>query len=324
MTYDHFVTETNKLAAYLEIAVRIDEALRRATTNDVRTVPAIDLGAGNSIPAPGRFRLIEDFSMARRTYSTIHFLMLCTGGASTAAGDFTEDSGVLMRRLLELLAQVSWLTDHDPPTGLDLPKPFANLNSLAIVASEADWPDGPGRTEALCHIAATIDWVDIQALRSDLEEIDQQIKTTKSLAAATNDTDTATRLRHDVIHLKARDRLTHARLEEMGAPTTARHNFIDLLAKGMPTYVAAYRYESDSAHGRAMGRRHQRGTAGDPTLGAPSPAWRREFVMATSNGAMLALGSRCLAFLGASTTELGALGAEHDNLVSEQLGNEQS
>ena len=103
------------LQAHLAAALQIDEALRRAATPEALTIPAVDVGGWAVIPAPGRARLVENLWLARRTFSTIHFLMLNTAGSTTPAGDFTEDAGVLMRRLLELFAQTSWLTDHEPP-----------------------------------------------------------------------------------------------------------------------------------------------------------------------------------------------------------------
>jgi len=305
------VNESTNLPAHLVAAVRIDEALRRAATPEVLTIPAVEVGEWATISAPGRARLVEDLWLARRTYSTIHFLMLHTSAAETPAGDFTEDSGVLMRRLLELLAQTSWLTDHEPPADLELPATVGAPMAVADRAPEVPWPDEESRVMTLAYLAAAVDWIDVQALRADRAELDQQQRTATSLAATAVDEATKRRHADGIALLQTRDQLTEGRLEEIGAPTTPRHVITDLLTRLGSHYILAYRYESDSAHGMAMGRLHQRGVGDDPMLGASSPEWRREMVMATANAVMLELGSRSLVTLGADTAELEAEVAEH-------------
>ncbi len=320
MKYLHCVTESSNLTAHLEAAVRIDEALRRAATPEALTIPAVDLGEWATISAPGRARLVEDLWLSRRTYSTIHFLMLHTSKATSPAGDFTEDAGVLMRRLLELLSQTSWLTDHEPPTDLDLPVAVGSPTDLEDLAREAPWPDEENRMMMLAYLAAAVDWIDVQALRADRAELTQQQKTAKTLAATASDEETTKRHADGLALLQARDRLTEARLQLIGAPTTARHDTTSLLARLGDHYALAYRYESDSSHGMAMGRLHQRGQGDDPMLGAPSPEWRREMVMATANAVMLELGSRVLGVLHGDTAELDAVADEHRDLVAPEYG----
>lgn len=299
------------LQAHLAAAVQIDEALRWAATPEALTIPAVDVGGWTVIPAPGRGRLVENLWLARRTFSTIHFLMLNTAGSTTPAGDFTEDAGVLMRRLLELLAQTSWLTDHEPPAKLELPGAVGDPTAMSGLAGEVPWPDEASRAATLGYLAAAVDWIDIQALRADRSELSQQRKTATTLTTAPGDEADAERFARGLALLDARDELTVARLEQLGAPITSRCVTTDLLARLGTNYVLAFRYESDAAHGMAMGRLHQRGKDGDPMLGAPSPGWRREMVMATSNAVVLELGSRTLATLGADLAELDVAAADH-------------
>ncbi len=311
------MVEPSILQVHAAAALQIDEALRRAATTEVLTISAVDVGGWAVIPAPGLSRLVENLWLARRTFSTIHFLMLHTAVSKTPAGDFTEDAGVLMRRLLELFAQTSWLTDHEPPADLELPGLVGDLTAIGEVDGEVPWPDEESRVATLGYLAGAVEWIDIQALRADRAELSQQRKTATALTTAPVDAATAQRYARGLALLDARDQLTVGRLGQLGAPVTPRHVTTDLLARLGTNYVVAYRYESDASHGMAMGRIHQRGKDGDPMLGAPSPDWRREMVMATSNAVMLELGSRTLASLGADTAELGKAAAEHRSLMDQ-------
>lgn len=176
--------EPSILQTHLAAAVEIDESLRRAVTPEVLTIPAVDVGGWAVIPAPGRARLAENLWLARRTFSTIHFLMLHTAGSRTPAGDFTEDAGVLMRRLLGLFAQTSWLTDHEPTADLELPGQVGDPTEMGDEAGEVPWPDEESRVATLGYLAAAVEWIDIQALRADRAELSQQRKTATALAAA--------------------------------------------------------------------------------------------------------------------------------------------
>ncbi len=297
------------LQAHLHLAVGVDEALRRAATPEVLTIPAVDVGGWVAVPAPGRTRLVENLWLARRTYSTIHFLMRHTAGSTTAAVDFTEDAAVLVRRLLELLAQTVWLTDYEPPPELPLPAALGNRADHEEMARAAPWPDEESLVLTLAYLAAAVDWMDVQALRADRAELAQLLKTARTRAAATIGAESAERHAADVALLETRDALTEARLRVIGAPASPRQDTTTILTRrGLEV---AWRYESDVAHGMAMGRLHQRGRDGEPMLGAPSAPWRREKVIAAANAAMLAQGFRVLQVLDADTSELEAVAAEH-------------
>lgn len=314
--------DSTALQAHLDLAVRIDEALRRAATTEALTIPAVDVGGWAAVPAPGRARLVEDLWLARRTYSTVHFLMLHTAKSTTTAGDFTEDAGLLMRRLLELLAQTSWLTDYGPLPELDLPATLGERTDHEELARTVPWPDDESLLLVLAYLAAVVDWIDIQGLRADRAELAQQLKTARAFEAAATGEAAAERHAAGIAVIENRDVLIEARLQLMGAPTTPRHDTTAILARLGDQYEMAWRYESDVAHGMAMGRLHQRGEDGEPMLGAPSPPWRREMVMSVASAAMLELGSRVLHLLAADTSELDATAAEHRALVKGQASDD--
>ena len=188
---------------------------------------------------------------------------------------------------------------------------------MSGLAGEVPWPDEESRAATLGYLAAAVEWIDIQALRADRAELSQQRKTAATLTTAPVDEAAAQRFARGLALIDARDQLTVARLEQLGAPITPRYVTTDLLARLGTNYVLAFRYESDAAHGMAIGRLHQRGKDGDPMLGAPSPDWRREMVMATSNAVVLELGSRTLATLGADSAELDVAAADHRSLMNE-------
>jgi hypothetical protein len=84
------------------------EAIESLDTVIGETFPA---GALQVVNRPAAIRSIENLWIARRTLGSIHHLM-----AYTVTGkdrDRTEDAAVLVRRLLELLADTFWLTDWD-------------------------------------------------------------------------------------------------------------------------------------------------------------------------------------------------------------------
>ena len=298
--------------------MRIDEAIRRAATPEVLTIPAVEVGGWAAVVAPGRARLVENLWLARRTYSTVHFLMFHTANSTTPAGDFTEDAGVLMRRLLELLAQTSWLTDCNPPSGLALPASVGDPADHQKMARKASWPDEESLVFVLAYLAAAVDWFDVQALRADRAELAQQLKTARAFAAADAGEGAAEDHAAGIAVLQTREALTEARLRVIGAPTTPRHDTTAMLKKLGEQYVLAWRYESGSAHAMAMGRLHQRGKDGEPMLGAPSQAWRREMVISVASVAMVELGSRVLEVLDADTSELEAVAVEHRALMEAQ------
>ncbi|MEX1093408.1 MAG: hypothetical protein WEF28_09650 [Acidimicrobiia bacterium] len=312
------MSDSPTLQAHMNLAVRIDEAIRRAATPEVLTIPAVDVGGWATVPAPDQARLVENLWLTRRTYSTIHFLMHSTAQAKTPAGDFTEDAGMLMRRLLELRAQTSWLTDYEPTAGLVLPVALGDRTDHGGMARRGPWPDEESLILTLAYLAVAVDWMDVQALRSDRAESVQQLKTARALAGVGVDEEAAGRHTDGIALLETRDALIEARLQVIGAPTTPRHDTTAILTKLGGLYVLAWRYESDAAHGMAMGRLHQRGRDGEPMLGAPSPPWRREMVMSVANAAMLALGSRVLEVLDADTSELEDVAAEHRELMKAQ------
>lgn len=312
------------LAEHLKAAERIDEAIRVAATEDALTVPGVKVEGLFSISAPGQARLVEDLWLARRTYSTVHFLMLNTANAKTAAGDFTEDAGVLTRRLLELLAQVSWLTDIEPPDDIQLPAEIGAREDLEDEADAIPWPKEDDRTVMVAYLSSAREWIDIQSLRADRTEIAQQIKTAKALAGTASDDATTKRQAEGLAVLNGRDEMTVARLEKVGAPTSKRQDTTSLLTRIGPQYGFAYRYESDASHGMAMGRLHQRGKSGEPMIGAPSEPWRRHMIQEVANAIMLEIAQRSLTVLGADIEKLDELAKEHIDRLAESTNQEEA
>ena len=94
-------------------ARRLDAALTNSMTKDAMTVPALSTSWGH-VAAPGRSRLIEDLWLARRTNSSVHVLMRKTLDSPSEGSDHTESAAVLVRRLMELLGYVAWLTNPAP------------------------------------------------------------------------------------------------------------------------------------------------------------------------------------------------------------------
>ncbi|MDF1595726.1 MAG: hypothetical protein P1T08_06475 [Acidimicrobiia bacterium] len=278
-------------------------------------MPAVDVGGWAAVLAPGRARLTENLWLARRTYSTVHFLMHHTDTVDTPAGDFTEDAGVLMRRLLELLAQTSWLTDYEPPADLALPANIGERADHEALARTAPWPDEESLSFVLAYLAAAVDWIDVQALRADRAELAQQLKTARALAGGIAGEKASERHAAGIALIENRDALIEARLDTIGAPRTPRSDTTGILTRLGGPYVMAWRYESDAAHAMAMGRLHQRGLDEEPMLGAPSPPWRREMVVSVANATMLEMGSRVLGALEADTSELQAATADHRELL---------
>ena len=154
----------------LNLSYRIDEAVREACTPEVLTVPALAYEE-LTVPRIGRARLVEDLWLTRRTFSTLAFLMMQTANATTEASDFTEAAGTLLRRMLELMAQVVWLTGVEPPTDLALPVAVASHDPLVTIAEEYGWLDS--LTYAI-GLAGAAEWIDLQAARSELHEVRRQ------------------------------------------------------------------------------------------------------------------------------------------------------
>jgi hypothetical protein len=283
----------------LTLSLRIDESVREACTPEVLTVSALTYEEF-TVVRPGEARLVEDLWLARRTFSTLAFLMARTAGANTEASDFTEAAGTLLRRLLELLAQVVWLTDMEPPDGLVLPTPVGNHESLVTIAQAHGWDES---VVYAIGLAGAIDWIDLQALRSELYEVKRQQTLGQTLVSIGG---------QDLLHvLGAQEAMIMARLDEASAPTTPRYDTTSLLTVLGPHEVLAYRLESDGAHGGRLGRLFQRGGEGQPMLGAFAPEWRRMFVIEMANVVMIEIARRSLQTLGAATDDLAVLAEEH-------------
>lgn len=85
----------------------------------LESIESLDALIGETFPAgtfevvarPGALRSIENLWLARRTLGSVHHMMLFTVTGNDR--DRTEDAAVLVRRLLELLADTFWLTDWD-------------------------------------------------------------------------------------------------------------------------------------------------------------------------------------------------------------------
>lgn len=301
----------------LELALRVDEAIRRAVTPEVLTVPAVRIGP-LTLCAPGRGRLVEDLWLARRTYSAVEFLMLSTSRSSTPAGDFTESASILSRRLLELLGQVSWLTDHVPPEGLALPAPHGDPSSFPPDGgAEAPWSEG-NRFAFCAYVASATDWIDIQALRAYLTDLDQRRKLAEAAREAVRSDERERRPDQGLALIAAQDALVRRRLTDVGASVCGRWDMVSLLGRIDPSWELAYRYESDVLHGGTMGRLHQRGRPGEPMLGAASPPQRRLMVIHMATASLIELAGRALRLLGGDTGELDALGVEHSTAFASE------
>lgn len=293
----------------IKLAFRIDEAIRKAVTEEVLTLPGVDVG-NITIFAPGRGRLVEDLWLARRTFTALHFLMLNTARSTTPAGDLTESASVLGRRLFELLGQVSWLTDFEPPEALTLPASFGNPDRLAEVAGDVLWPETDRRV--FCsYVAAATTWIDIQALRAERGDLRRRRLIGDAIGDIGSTKAGIKRQNLEVAILRAQDKVIEQRLTDLGAPMDARYDMISLLKGINPQIVLAYRYESDVAHAGAVGRLHQRGARGEPTLGAAAPEERRLMVARTANAVMICLAERVLRTLGGDTDPLDQVAKEH-------------
>ncbi len=294
------------LGESLARAVGVDEAVREAMTPEVMSVPAVEVD-GSAVLAPGKMRLIEDVWLARRTFSAIHYLMEATNRATTPAADFTESAAVLVRRLLELLAQTSWLTDYDPPPGIGFPAPLGNPDEMSEMLPSMEEPQ---RSHMIAYLASVRDWIDVQAMRAQRSELTQQRKT---VAALTGD---AERQQTELRDLSALDDAIVSRLDSIGVETSERHDNVSILRRMRPDYVVLYRYESDVTHAGAIGRTHQRGRDDEPMLGAPATANRRRMVIDSAISAVLEIARRALWALDADATSLDEHARSHKEAVA--------
>lgn len=298
----HQMTDLDRALA---LAVRLDEAVREAVTSEVLTVDAVEMGSV-VVGVPGPSRLIEDLWLARRSFAALHFLMLNTARSTTPAGDLTESAALLGRRLFELLGQVSWLTDYEPPDGLALPVPIGDAIELAEAAAGVPWPE-EDRALYCAYLASARTWMDIQALRADRKDLIQR----RRLAEAIIDVGDTEERRKGLAIIQAQDDLVERRLSYVGAPTDPRYDMVSLLRRINAQAILAYRYESDVAHGGTVGRLHQRGASGQPMLGAPAPDERRLMVVRTANAVMLAIAQRVLQARGGDAGPLEVIAKEH-------------
>lgn len=299
----------------LDLAIHTDEAIGRLVTPEILTMPAVNLD-GTRIVAPGRARLLEDLWLARRTHAALGLLMIHTSTSTTPAGDLTESAAILGRRLIEILGQVVWLIDYQAPEGLKFPVDLGDPDDLAKSALDAPWSAGDRR--AFCaYLCSAVDWIDIQALRSDREDLESRRKLSNAILDVSSGTDVVARTEQTKT-IAAQDDLTVKRLTGIGAPTTARYDLVTLLSKINKSAVLAYRYESDAAHAGSVGRLLQRGTGEDPDLGARAPDWRRLMVLQLANINMLSIAKRALGFLGADVTSLDALADEHEESLARE------
>lgn len=286
----------------LRLAIDLDEAVRKAMTPKAMTVPAVQIG-DRAVLAPGLLRLIEDLWLARRTFSAVHFLMDATSRSRTPAADFTESAAVLVRRLVELLAQVAWLTDYPHPTGVHLPAPLGDPEAMAgLLPTVAE----PTRSEMLGYLASVRSWIDVQAMRAQRRDIREQRKSVTDLA-----TDDIQRRDAELVMLKAFDAAIVARLDAIGVESSERFDYVTILRRMGPAYVTLYRYETDVSHAGGIGRAHQRGGEDEPMLGAPATAARRGMVLDTAISAILEIAHRVLGELGVDTDPVDQLAEAH-------------
>lgn len=293
------------LRTALTLARHVEAALRASTSLEVPTFETNRV----RVFAPGKLRLVEDLTLASRTYDSVHFLMSHTPGDDTPRGDHTESAAVLLRRLIELLAQVYWLTGIPPPDALTLPGLPGEVDDYPELLERFS-PD-PIEQEAMALSLASVQtWTDIQALRSELRDIDQSQRVANAYRdTVPNNPHERAALEGDLDRLAARRDLLVSRLRALGAPMDPRWGTVDLLKPLGPFYVVAYRYETDVTHAHTAGRNHQRGGPEGPRLGAPATPSRKTMVMQVSNAFMLHIAERVFLAFDADVTEIQRVAA---------------
>ena len=289
-----------ELAEQLKLAGKINRVIRESLTDEVKTLRAVDVGQ-KAVYLPGGLRLLENLFLARRIHAAVARLMLRTADSSTDE-DLTEPAAVLDRQLQELLFQVVWVAIAPPPQDVPFPADIGDAD-LIRNATQSNWDDDTFFEATVSYLTHSTTWTDVQALRSELYDIDQQRKLEQDMIKW-NVTD-ANRHESNLEILQDRDAMIVARLEEIGAPTTKREDYVSIAKKHMGTGVAvAYRIGSDTAHAGQIARLHQRGPEDDQGLGAPSSAERRASVMASANASLLEIGGKVLVTLGGDPAQM--------------------
>ncbi len=287
------------MASLIPVLAELDELLGRL-------VPAGDItlrGVENDelvAWAPGPERALENLWLARRSLVSIHLLAQST---VRSAADHTEDIAVLGRRLLELLVQTIWLTDYAIPSGLTLPSAPGSLDPLLSDGDPESWPDRLTRTGFAAAVCAATEWVDIQALRAQLAELNEQKKTGREIARSYSGASRSEAERR-LGMLCDQQRMIGLRLTDLGAPLTPRPDTTGILMRHAPHLVVLWRTESDVTHGGAVGRHLQRGGESGPDLGASAPPWRQVLVLIMTAEAIVGIASRALRILDIDAQDL--------------------